>query len=207
MGRWGFRMSLEIITPHLIITDTLTPGLFEGDRDLDTCDDVETMVVNFLKSDMGDQILTTPEMREAGQNIIGSAEGPETEASGGSYLLDNIRRGDPVIRMILDNAVCMTLLDLAKGDEFSEIIIGALMMQAGAQLRDEDKTRLREILACFPDGHDELPENGFNNAGQAQFSAALDHYRAGVPRDFQTPRSVALSYVPNGLIAHILTVE
>lgn len=153
------------------------------------------MVVNFLKSDVGEQILITPEMRETGQKIIDSAEGLEAEGSSGSYLLDNIKRGDPAIRSILDNAVCMTLLDLARGDKFTEIIIGALMMQAGAELRDEDMERLREILACFPDGEDELPENGFSNAGQAQFSAALDHYRAGVPRDFLTPRSVVLIHV------------
>lgn len=198
MGRWGFRMFLEMIPPHMSITNLLGEplGVFQGDLDLETCADFETMVVNFLKDErVGPQILVTPAMRETGQKIIDSAEEQNNGGSGASYLLDNIKRGDPAIREILDHAVCFTALDLAKGDEFAEIIIGALMMQAGAKLRPKDKRRLRKILAVFPEGDDELPENGFSNAGQAQFSAALDHYRAGTPRDFQCPRSVVVDHV------------
>lgn len=169
-------------------------GLFQGDLDLETCADFETMAVNFLKDEaVGPQILNTPAMRETGQKIIDSAEEQNNGGNGGSYLLDNIKRGDPAVREILDHAVGVTALDLAKGDEFAEIIIGALMMQAGAKLRPKDKRRLRKILPVFPEGDDKLPENGFSNAGQAQFSAALDHYRAGTPRDFQCPRSVVVN--------------
>lgn len=203
-------MFLEKIPPRMGITDIFDEplGLFQGDLDLDTCADVETMVVNFLSNEeVGPQILITPAMRETGQKIIDSAEEQKNGGSGGSYLLDNIKRGDPAIREILDHAVCFTLLDLSKGDEFAEIIIGALMMQAGAKLRPKDKRRLRKILAAFPEGDDELPENGFSNAGQAQFSAALDNYRAGTPRDFQCPRSVGVNHVSFSSNAPILTYE
>lgn len=140
---------------------------------------------------MGHLILDTLELREAGDKIIKDHEDHENENyedGGGFYLQDQIKCGDPVVRRILDNAICYTLFDLAKGDEFTEIIIGAMMMQAGAKLRAKDNRRLRKIVSYYPEGDTELPENGFNNAGQAQFSAALDHYRAGTPRDFQTPR-------------------
>ncbi|KAJ4422630.1 hypothetical protein N0V82_002749 [Gnomoniopsis sp. IMI 355080] len=174
MGRWGFR-------------------LFEGDADIDARSEIEGLIVDFLKSEEeGHNILDTPELREVGDRIIQDAARMEDvhddlRDGGGFYLREKIESGDPVVRKILDNAICHTLFDLAKGDRFVEIIIGVMMMQAGAKLRPKDKRRLRNILASYPHGASKLPENGFDNAGQAQLSAALDHYRAGTPRNFHTP--------------------
>ncbi|KAJ4387869.1 hypothetical protein N0V93_008472 [Gnomoniopsis smithogilvyi] len=169
MGRWGFR-------------------IFQGDADLDTRSDVEESIVTALKSEIFDQILSSdPQMREVANRIIQDATDESVENGGGFYLMGKIESGDPVVREILDSCICDTLFDLAEGEAFTEIIIGVMMMQAGARLRPKHKRRLRQIVACFPEGDTQLPENGFSNAGQAQLSAALDHYEAGIPRDFHTP--------------------
>lgn len=126
--------------------------------------------------------------------IIKDADEECQEDGSACYPLDSIEQDDPVVRKLLDNAICFTLLDLAKSEEFIEIVVGAMMMQAGAKLRPKDKRRLRKIVAYYPEGDTWLPENGFSNVGQAQFSAALDHYHAGTPRDFKTPRWVLVKH-------------
>lgn len=94
------------------------------------------------------------------------------------------------------------------------ILVGALMMRAGAVIKDDDFTHLRELVPEIPcrDGlHPALPRNpsrlsalatlgvdldsgdeGFRHPGKVQFLAALENYRPGVPRSFQEPRSALL---------------
>lgn len=71
-------------------------------------------------------LLDTPELREVG--------------------------GDHVVRRILDNAICYIHFDLAKGDKFTVILVGAMMMQAGAKLRPNNKRFSPQYRCLLPRG-------------------------------------------------------
>lgn len=152
-------------------------------------DDIASLIVSLLKDEeAGPMILNTPEKREVGDKIIKDADDEDSEIGSGLYLQELIQQGDPVVRKILRGRVCHTLFDLTRGDNRSEIIVGAMMMQAGVSLRAKDKRRLRRIIPAYSYGYTELSEEGFENPAQAQVSAALDHHRAGTSRDFSAPR-------------------
>lgn len=71
------------------------------------------------------------------------------------------------------------------------VILGALMMRAGANIKPEDIQHLRDLVPqinCNSAATLPLFDKGFRNPGRAQYSAALDHYQPGVPRNFQEPR-------------------
>ncbi|KAF3764086.1 hypothetical protein M406DRAFT_330436 [Cryphonectria parasitica EP155] len=161
MGRWGFR-------------------LFQGDSGLDTRSDIEATIVVMVEDEkMAAMILDTAEKREIAKKIL-QVDGESDQL----YLTNHI--DDPGVRKILDSCVCEALFKTYRGDKWSEIIFGAMMMQAGARIKKGDLKRLRKIVSYFPYGDTELPENGFENVGQAQFAAAVDNYQAGVPRNFDT---------------------
>ncbi|RAQ40835.1 hypothetical protein AFGD_007134 [Aspergillus flavus] len=73
---------------------------------------------------------------------------------------------------------------------YRTIILGALMMRAGARIRAEDLQHLRDLVPqvhCTSRFALPLGDDGFRSPGRAQFLAALDHYQAGVPRNYQEP--------------------
>lgn len=74
--------------------------------------------------------------------------------------------------------------------ELRVILLGAIMMRAGAKIKDDDMQHLRELANKFPgiEGF-RLPisDDGLRGPGKAQFLAALDNYKPGTPRDFQDP--------------------
>ncbi|KAJ5580071.1 uncharacterized protein N7459_006056 [Penicillium hispanicum] len=77
----------------------------------------------------------------------------------------------------------------AKG-KYMTIILGALMMRAGANIKPEDIQHLRDVapqINCNETYTLPLFDQGFRSPGRAQFCAALDHYQPGVPRNFQEP--------------------
>ncbi|PIG81991.1 hypothetical protein AARAC_002210 [Aspergillus arachidicola] len=68
--------------------------------------------------------------------------------------------------------------------KYRTIILGALMMRAG------DLQHLRDLVPqihCSSRFALPLGDEGFRRPGRAQFLAALDHYQAGVPRNYQEP--------------------
>lgn len=71
--------------------------------------------------------------------------------------------------------------------EYRVILLGSLMMLAGARIRPDDLQHLRKLVPKIHCSHGyALPlwDSGFRGPGRAQFLAALDHYQPGVPRDF-----------------------
>lgn len=74
------------------------------------------------------------------------------------------------------------------------ILVGALMMRAGAKIREEDIQHLREVVPqinCNEGYRLPLGDQGFRGPGKRQFLAALDHYQPGVPRSFAVPSCFA----------------
>ncbi|KAI3327688.1 hypothetical protein HD806DRAFT_331215 [Xylariaceae sp. AK1471] len=74
------------------------------------------------------------------------------------------------------------------GGKYCVIIAGALLMRAGAKIKESDLQHLRELVPqinCNPGYALPLMDEGFRGPGKAQFLAALDNYQPGSPRSFQ----------------------
>ncbi|KAF3763819.1 hypothetical protein M406DRAFT_262923, partial [Cryphonectria parasitica EP155] len=70
------------------------------------------------------------------------------------------------------------------------VLLGAVMMRVGAKIKDEDFQYLRELVPRIVshDGYTSpLADLGFRGPGKAQFLAALDNYKPGVPRSLSDP--------------------
>jgi hypothetical protein len=79
------------------------------------------------------------------------------------------------------------------------ILVGALMMRAGAMIREADMQYLRQLVPQINcnEGY-VLPifDEGFRGPGKRQFLAALDHYQPGTPRNFSEPSCYAAAALP-----------
>ncbi|KAL2881921.1 hypothetical protein SGCOL_002657 [Colletotrichum sp. CLE4] len=168
MGRWGFR-------------------LFEGDEDLD--------IVAAIRETLGDgldlyylinktDMLAPVEIREFYQT--------EEHEQGIRALVVKIRER-------LDSGVGDKLLKKYRALEhkhqgqYQTIVIGALMMRAGAKIKADDLQHLRDLVPKGPCQYRfalPIKNFGFHDPGKAQFLAALDNYQSGTPRDFHEPRQV-----------------
>ncbi|OIW22897.1 hypothetical protein CONLIGDRAFT_657872 [Coniochaeta ligniaria NRRL 30616] len=76
------------------------------------------------------------------------------------------------------------------GGKYRLILVGALMMRAGAKIKDEDMQHLRDLVPqinCNEGYTLPLMDEGFRGPGKRQFLAALDNYTPGIPRSFGEP--------------------
>lgn len=80
--------------------------------------------------------------------------------------------------------------DLLQESKYRTIIMGALIMRAGASISAADLQHLRDLMPQINCTSRRTPfdDHGFRSPGRAQFLAALDHYQPGVARSFQEPR-------------------
>ncbi|KAJ5159012.1 uncharacterized protein N7500_008663 [Penicillium coprophilum] len=79
--------------------------------------------------------------------------------------------------------------DFMQQSKYRTIILGALMMRAGARINAADLQHLRDLVPQI-NCNSRRPlfeDHGFRTPGKAQFLAALDHYQPGVARSFQEP--------------------
>lgn len=76
------------------------------------------------------------------------------------------------------------------GGEYRLNILGAMMMQVGANISKENMDHLRTVCSDTESnpGFMLMEMSSFRDPGKAQLTAALDNYRNGVPRDFAGPR-------------------
>jgi hypothetical protein len=75
---------------------------------------------------------------------------------------------------------------------YTVIIVGALMMRAGAKISQDDLKHLRELVPTIASREGfalAFCDEGFRGPGKRQFLAALDNHQAGTPRDFLCQRS------------------
>lgn len=168
MGRWGYR-------------------LFEGDLDLDiACD---------LKNAFGEgknKLELSPMIHQS--DMIAPHEARiyyQTAA-----YQEDLKRTVEKTRKKLDAGASQKLFDKYRpleeeyNGELRVILIGALIMRAGAKLSEENKNHLRELAAKFPgrEGYQmPISDDGLRGPGKAQFLTALDNYKEGTPRRFDEP--------------------
>ena len=80
--------------------------------------------------------------------------------------------------------------------EYSAVVLGAIMMKAGANISEDNRTYLRQAAGqteSHPGYRLPIGDIGFRNPGKVQFLAALAHYEDGKPRDFRGHRYVSLN--------------
>ncbi|KAK6084242.1 MYND finger domain-containing protein [Seiridium cupressi] len=168
MGRWGMR-------------------LFEGDQDMDIVFDLN----HAFEDD--DKKISLSSMVHQTDILV-------PEATKEYYKTDKYKPelADIVNNICaqLDSGKCDLLFDMYRAKEneyqgkYQVIILGALMMRAGAKIRPDDLDHLRELVPaihCSPGYALPICDEGFRGPGKAQLLAALDHYKPGTPRDFQEP--------------------
>ncbi|KAK9771498.1 putative MYND-type zinc finger protein samB [Seiridium cardinale] len=168
MGRWGMR-------------------LFEGDQDMD--------IVFGLNPAFEDD-----DRKISLSSMVHQTDILVPEATKEYYKTDKYKPelADIVnnIRVKLDSGKCDLLFDMYRAKEneyqgkYQVIILGALMMRAGAKIRPDDLDHLRKLVPaihCSPGYALPIFDEGFRGPGKAQLLAALDHYKPGTPRDFQEP--------------------
>ncbi|ROW15713.1 hypothetical protein VPNG_02135 [Cytospora leucostoma] len=187
MGRWGMR-------------------LFEGDQDLEIAiqigrglGDSDDMDQNLLLMvNQTDHMLPHPTRRYYKTDAYLKTELPDIVAKRRVALDSGI--GDQLFRIFRAK-------ETDHDGKYRVIILGALMMRAGAKIRDDDLQHLRDL---FPQIHSRpglapslrdnpsrpsfaamwtsaLDDHGFRGPGRAQFLAALGNYKAGVPRSYSEP--------------------
>ncbi|KOC07133.1 hypothetical protein AFLA70_206g001620 [Aspergillus flavus AF70] len=149
--------------------------LFEGDQDLDAaCCLAESLGIQTddWEHSMSSMVHQTDMLADEGTRAFYRTEEYKSE-------LEN--EIVPYVRANFDT------------DNFGDrtIILGALMMRAGAKIRAQDLQHLRDLVPqihCSSRFALPLGDEGFRTPGRAQFLAALDHYQAGVPRNYLEPR-------------------
>lgn len=112
--------------------------------------------------------------------------------------LDELPKKVVRLRTILNAGVGDQLFDIFRAKEdgptgkYRVIILGALAMHTGANIRDDDLHHLRILVPQiqYLDEYAFFYDSGLRSPGKAQFLAALDHYSPGTPRDFIEPRYV-----------------
>ncbi|GJC83148.1 hypothetical protein ColLi_05986 [Colletotrichum liriopes] len=175
MGRWGYR-------------------LFEADTDIDIACELDNALVRSEGAEslrLSHMVHQTDMLAPPGARDYFQTEEYRLE-------LDNFI---VCARNQLDSGLGEKLFDkyCAGEKEFQGqyrlILVGALMMRAGAKIKEEHFQHLRDLvpkIECRPGFA--LPTNdlGFRGPGKAQFLAALDNYQPGTPRDYEEPRHVQL---------------
>ncbi|KAI0835615.1 hypothetical protein F5Y06DRAFT_123237 [Hypoxylon sp. FL0890] len=76
------------------------------------------------------------------------------------------------------------------GGKYRVIIAGALLMRAGAKIEELELNHLRELVPyinCNQAFTIPLFDEGFRAPGKAQFLAALENYKPGIPRNYAEP--------------------
>ncbi|GKT40406.1 uncharacterized protein ColSpa_00587 [Colletotrichum spaethianum] len=187
MGRWGYRM-MTTRFPHLKLTDCLK-GLFEADIDIDIACELDDAFVS--REGAGSLRLS----RMINQTDMLAPPGARAYQQTEEYRLelDNLIVN---IRNQLDSGLGDKLFDKYRALEneflgqYRIILVGALMMRAGAKIKKENFQHLRDLVPQIDCQHGyTLPINdlGFRGPGKAQFLAALDNYRPGTPRNYEEP--------------------
>jgi hypothetical protein len=191
MGRWGFRKPTRPSSFHdSFISDVLTPGLFEGDRDIDiacvmpdhlgiqTGNWEHTLASMVFQTDMLAPALARTYYRtEEYKNKLANEIVPYVR-----WKLDTKGLGDQLFAAYRAEETKPPGMD--GNPRYTTIIFGALMLRAGAKIKAEDLQHLRDLVPQVT----QLRNDDFRTPGRAQFLAALDRYQPGIPSDFQEPR-------------------
>lgn len=192
MGRWGHR-TMTMCWPLPLKLADYVPGLFEADADIDFACDIS-----------GDFVMMGGTEDLVPSNLIHQTDMLAPPEAKDYYKTEEYRLklDDDIvsIRNQLDSGIGDKLFDKYRAKEnnldefegqYQVIIVGALMMRAGANISKEQLQHLRDLVPKIDCQYGyALPfrDLGFRDPGKAQFLAALDNYQPGVPRDYLEPR-------------------
>ncbi|KAF9879699.1 SMB protein [Colletotrichum karsti] len=168
-------------------------GLFEGDVDLDFAVAIneDFPIKDFALSKMVHQ---TDQM--AGPDMLKFYKSDEYRKELKGQVAN--------VRKQLDAGLCDKIfekyrpLEHEKDGQFRVILVGALMMRAGAKIKQDDLDHLKELADGMEGEHGFSYGRAFDilhqdeksplrYPGKVQFLTALENYKAGVPRDFGEP--------------------
>ncbi|KAF9888851.1 hypothetical protein FE257_008220 [Aspergillus nanangensis] len=177
MGRWGWR-------------------LFEGDQDLDiACALPKSLSIKntgkWLHS-LSEMIHQTDKLAPQGAREIYKTQEYVDELANEivPWVRTKLNTDNLGDRLFAASRARESEQDAFPPNEYKIIVLGALMMRAGAKIKNEDLQHLRELVPrihCSAGYALPIGDEGFRAPGRAQFLAALDHYQEGVPRNFQEP--------------------
>lgn len=124
---------------------------------------------------------------------------------------DQDRMKDPEVRWALGDFLCDYLFKIYRvreaeperrlwGPKSATIHLGLAVMQSGAKISDDNLVHLHNIASAFHEGSytEYVPGSfayGADTPAEAQIIAAVDHYKAGTPRDFHAKLSVFSNYL------------
>ncbi|KAJ5145487.1 uncharacterized protein N7515_000051 [Penicillium bovifimosum] len=176
MGRWGSR-------------------LFKCDEDLDMAFSMATELGvsdRYWKHSMSamvhqSDILAPPEAKARYQTPEYAVELADVIIP---YIRDKLDTDDLGDRLFAASKAQETDEDDPRQEtKYRTIILGALIMRAGAKIKNEDLEHLRALMPQINCSlrRSMSGDHGFRPPGRAQFLAALDHYVPGVPRSFLEP--------------------
>ncbi|KAH9904077.1 hypothetical protein F4778DRAFT_790403 [Xylariomycetidae sp. FL2044] len=169
MGRWGMR-------------------LFEGDQDIDIAFGVNTALGKDDKDEHWLASLVYQSDMLCPTNVRAYYKSDEYK----TILAKQVEYA----RLKLDSGLGDKLFNLYRSKEnkgngrYELILVGALMMRAGAKIRPTDIEYLRELVPHMNCNHKyvlPLSDEGFRGPGRIQFLTALDNYREGIPRRYDEP--------------------
>lgn len=156
MGRWGVRKFLLPLSYHGRHTELVYDvGLFEGDRDLDIIGDIEYLFKEEKKTEINFSGLLN-DLGEDKDKLVAEVRA-QLDANG---------VGDELFK------ICRAKEGEYEG-QYNVIILGALMMLAGARICQDDLQHLRELVLKIHCSHTyALPifDSGFRGPGRAQVS-------------------------------------
>ncbi|WQF84603.1 Putative Zinc finger, MYND-type [Colletotrichum destructivum] len=191
MGRWGHR-TMTMCWPLPLKLADYVPGLFEADADIDFACEIS-----------GDFVMMGGTEDLVPSNLIHQTDMLAPPEAKDYYKTKEYRLkldNDIVsIRNQLDSGIGDKLFDKYRAKEnnldefegqYKVIIVGALMMRAGANISKEQLQHLRDLVPNIDCQYGyALPfgDLGFRDPGKAQFLAALDNYQPGAPRDYLEP--------------------
>ncbi|KAK8045453.1 C6 transcription factor [Apiospora rasikravindrae] len=167
MGRWGHR-------------------LFEGDQDLDIACEINNTFQGDEEIRLSRLVHQTDML--APQDCKDFYQTEEYKVELAQKIVEDRRK--------LDAGFADRLFDIYRAKEHEDqgkyrvVLVGALIMRAGAKIRDGDLQHLRDLVPeihCSPKFALPMFDEGFRSPGKAQFLAALDHYTPGTPRNFSEP--------------------
>ncbi|PLB53999.1 hypothetical protein P170DRAFT_469473 [Aspergillus steynii IBT 23096] len=150
------------------------PRLFECDNDIEIARNlIPSLGFNITKwPHTLDQLVTQREPSEYLENtVIPSLRTKLNACDFGARLFDACRARETTPKT-----------------KYRTIILGALLMRAGARIKPGDLEYLRIIsnfVVCHSRDIEPGGEEGFVAPGRAQFLAAVDKYRDGVPRGYR----------------------
>ncbi|KAK5651118.1 hypothetical protein OQA88_13257 [Cercophora sp. LCS_1] len=157
------------------------PRIFDSEPDTDTAFDIVDVLVSEILKDVPAYWFEDPEFTWLQYFNWGwsDPDGPDMDAATVCEHLDS-GVGDQLFARYRAAETDETGWSRMEG-RHTTVILGAMMMQVGAKISDEDLDHLRALL------HEDDAEDHLTPQGRLQVLAALDNYKAGIPRDFLGP--------------------